>query len=111
MSTDPEKFEEFFGYRRWLTRACRRGSARGRGPARGRGVIAYPTEAVFGLGCDPGCETALARIAAIKRRRFTKGLLLIGADGGHLEPFVRPDWMDWVERHLVRDRRPLGPPR
>lgn len=77
---------------------------------RAGGVLAYPTEAVFGLGCDPGCETALARIVAIKRRRFTKGLLLIGADGGHLEPFVRPDWMDWVERHLVCDRRPSDPP-
>ena len=77
---------------------------------RAGGVVAYPTEAVFGLGCDPWCETALARIIAIKRRRLTKGLLLIGADGGHLEPFVRPDWMDWVERRLVRERRPSDPP-
>ena len=77
---------------------------------RAGGVIAYPTEAVFGLGCDPWCEAALGRIVAIKRRRFTKGLLLIGADGGHLEPFVRPDWMDWVERCLVRERRASDPP-
>ena len=77
---------------------------------RAGGVIAYPTEAVFGLGCDPRCETALARIAAIKRRRFTKGLILIGSECEHLEPFVRSDWMDWVERRLVRELRPSDPP-
>ena len=77
---------------------------------RAGGVIAYPTEAVFGIGCDPRCETALARIAAIKRRRFTKGLILIGSECEHLEPFVGPDWMDWVERRLVRERRPSDPP-
>jgi len=77
---------------------------------RAGGVIAYPTEAVFGLGCDPRCEAALRRMAAIKRRRFTKGLILIGAEGAHLEPFVRPDWMDWVERRLVRELRPSDPP-
>ena len=77
---------------------------------RAGGVIAYPTEAVFGLGCDPRCDLALGRIAAIKRRRFTKGLILIGAEGAHLEPFVRPDWMDWVDRRLVRGIRPADPP-
>ena len=77
---------------------------------RAGGVIAYPTEAVFGLGCDPWCEAALRRMAVIKRRRFTKGLILIGAEGAHLEPFVRPDWMDWVERRLVRALLPSEPP-
>ena len=77
---------------------------------RAGGVIAYPTEAVFGLGCDPWCESALARIAAIKRRRFTKGLILIGSGCEHLAPFVRPDWMGWVERHLVREPRLSDPP-
>ena len=49
-------------------------------------------------------------MAAIKRRRFTKGLILIGAEGAHLEPFVRSDWMDWVERHLVRNAYGLSDP-
>lgn len=74
------------------------------------GVIAYPTEAVYGIGCDPWCEAALARIAAIKRRPLAKGFILIGAECGHFRPFVRPDWMDWVERRLGGEPRPSDPP-
>lgn len=54
------------------------------------GVIAYPTEAVFGLGCDPHNEAAVRRILAIKRRPAGKGLILIGADFAQLEPFLQP---------------------
>ncbi len=43
------------------------------------GVIAYPTEAVYGLGCLPDETDALARILAIKHRDAHKGLLLIAA--------------------------------
>lgn len=52
------------------------------------GVIAYPTEAVFGLGCLPENRAAVERVLAIKRRSWRKGLLLIGAELGQLERFV-----------------------
>ena len=54
------------------------------------GVIAYPTEAVYGLGCDPWNGDAVERILAIKRRDITKGLILIAADPTQIEPFVLP---------------------
>ncbi|MFO1351053.1 MAG: Sua5/YciO/YrdC/YwlC family protein [Gammaproteobacteria bacterium] len=54
------------------------------------GVVAYPTEAVFGLGCDPRDEAALQRILAIKQRSWRKGMILIGADFGQLEPWLAP---------------------
>ena len=41
------------------------------------GVIAYPTEAVWGLGCDPFDETAVMRLLAIKQRPVDKGVILI----------------------------------
>ncbi|KAA9131318.1 tRNA threonylcarbamoyladenosine biosynthesis protein RimN [Marinihelvus fidelis] len=44
------------------------------------GVIAYPTEAVFGLGCDPHNEKAVRRILALKQRAESMGLILIGSD-------------------------------
>ena len=40
------------------------------------GVIAYPTEAVWGLGCDPFSEIAVERILAMKLRERSKGLIL-----------------------------------
>jgi L-threonylcarbamoyladenylate synthase len=54
------------------------------------GIIAYPTEAVFGLGCDPLDADAVLRILHIKGRDIDKGLILIAADFGALLPYVEP---------------------
>jgi L-threonylcarbamoyladenylate synthase len=54
------------------------------------GVVAYPTEAVYGLGCDPWNLDAVHRILAMKRRDVAKGLILIASDPTQLEPFVLP---------------------
>lgn len=51
-------------------------------------VIAYPTEAVFGLGCDPLDGGAVRRLLAIKGRPLSKGLILIAADFDQLKPFL-----------------------
>jgi L-threonylcarbamoyladenylate synthase len=52
------------------------------------GVIAYPTEAVFGLGCDPWNGEAVCRILRLKRRSMAKGLIVIAVDLAQIEPFV-----------------------
>jgi L-threonylcarbamoyladenylate synthase len=52
------------------------------------GVVAYPTEAVYGIGCLPLDEEAVARVVAIKGRSATKGLILIAADLAQLSDFV-----------------------
>jgi len=52
-------------------------------------VLAYPTEAVWGLGCDPRNEAAVLRLLRIKQRPVDKGLILVAA---HLDP-LRP-WLD-----------------
>ncbi len=54
------------------------------------GVLAYPTEAVYGLGCNPASLTAVQRILAIKHRPADKGLILIAADFAQLEPWLLP---------------------
>ncbi len=41
------------------------------------GVIAYPTEAVWGLGCHPFCESAVTDILYLKKRPWRKGLILV----------------------------------
>jgi len=40
-------------------------------------IIAYPTEAVYGLGCDPFNEQAVTRLLALKQRGVEKGLILL----------------------------------
>src|SRR5690348_13826411 len=52
------------------------------------GVIAYPTEAVYGLGCDPHDEAAVARLFALKQRPQTQGVLLIAADFSQVEKYI-----------------------
>ncbi len=47
---------------------------------RAGGILAYPTEAVFGLGCNPADSAALTRLLALKRRPEDKGLILIAAE-------------------------------
>lgn len=52
------------------------------------GVVAYPTEAVWGLGCDPNDEPAVLRILAAKQRGVDKGLILVAAHIEQLRPYV-----------------------
>lgn len=54
------------------------------------GVIAYPTESVFGLGCDPWDEEAVMKLLTIKQRAWEKGLILIAADFNQLQDFIQP---------------------
>jgi L-threonylcarbamoyladenylate synthase len=54
------------------------------------GVIAYPTEAVFGLGCNPVNPEAIQRILTIKKRPAEKGLILLASDLSQLDDFIEP---------------------
>lgn len=56
---------------------------------RNGGVIAYPTEGVYGLGCDPLDRAAVERLIALKGRDPKAGLILLAADLNQLEPFLR----------------------
>lgn len=54
------------------------------------GVIAYPTESCFGLGCDPRNPRAVQRLLRIKGRPERKGLILIAAHLHQLKPYLAP---------------------
>jgi len=60
------------------------------GRLRAGAVIAYPTEGVWGLGCDPFDEAAVHRLLAIKQRPVDKGMILIAGDVAQLDAIV--DW-------------------
>ncbi|MEO6688979.1 MAG: Sua5/YciO/YrdC/YwlC family protein [Dokdonella sp.] len=55
---------------------------------RAGGVIAYPTEAVYGLGCDPLNEKSCARLFALKQRPVSQGVLLIAASFEQVASFI-----------------------
>lgn len=66
------------------------------------GVVAYPTEGVWGLGCDPWNADAVGRILAIKERPVDKGLIIIAAGYEQLAPFLAPLSSDLVYRLTER---------
>jgi L-threonylcarbamoyladenylate synthase len=51
-------------------------------------VIAYPTEGVFGVGCDPTNEQAIQKLLNLKQRPSHKGLILIAANIEQLNPYI-----------------------
>ena len=51
-------------------------------------VLAYPTEEVYGLGCDPFNQQAVARILSLKGRKVSKGLIVLIAEWPQLFPLV-----------------------
>lgn len=60
------------------------------------GVIAYPTEGVWGLGCDPADDQAVFRILELKQRPVAKGVILLGSRLEHLAPWLgRLDRDEW----------------
>ena len=73
---------------------------------RAGGVIAYPTEYCYGLGCDPNNDQALERLIGIKRRRAEQGVILIAAELDHVHHYAELDTLPLAEK--IRDSWP-GP--
>ena len=69
------------------------------------GVIAYPTEAVWGLGCDPLDPEAFDHILELKRRPVEKGVILIAASAGQLRPYLGD--LSAEEMKRLRSPRPV----
>jgi len=51
-------------------------------------IIAYPTEAVYGVGCDPDNLLAIESLLRAKQRAKTKGLILVAAEFSQLVPYI-----------------------
>ena len=54
------------------------------------GLIAYPTESCYGLGCDPANRAAVLRLLKLKRRPQRKGLILIASSYLQLSRYLQP---------------------
>lgn len=64
-------------------------------------VIAYPTEAVFGVGCDPDSEVAVNRLLELKQRPIEKGLILIAASFEQLKPYIDDSTLTDAQRDAI----------
>ena len=64
------------------------------------GVIAYPTEAVYGLGCNPDDEAAVHRILELKSRPAAAGLILIADRLERFAPYIEAVGGELRERAL-----------
>ena len=54
------------------------------------GIIAYPTESCFGLGCDPRNRKAINKIIKLKKRSLNKNFILIGSSTKQFDCFINP---------------------
>lgn len=72
------------------------------------GIIAYPTEAVFGLGCDPDNNKALKKLLALKNRPADKGLILLAASYSQLLPYIEDSQIPQDKRFSILSRWPDG---
>ena len=71
---------------------------------RSGGVILYPTDTVWGIGCDATDPAAVAKVFAIKHRPEAKSLVLLASDLDKVARYIReipPMAIDLVE---VNDR-------
>ena len=53
------------------------------------GVILYPTDTVWGIGCDATNEKAVARVFEIKRRSEAKSLVLLACDLDMVAKYIK----------------------
>ncbi len=70
------------------------------------GVIAYPTEGVWGLGCDPFDAHAVRRLLKVKQREEWKGLILVAADLAQIASLID---LDALPAERIRDVRATWP--
>jgi L-threonylcarbamoyladenylate synthase len=64
------------------------------------GVVAYPTEAVWGLGCEPLNHHACEKVLALKRRAPKKGFILIASEFAQLAPYIKAVPAAWLKPAL-----------
>ncbi len=64
-------------------------------------VIAYPTEAVYSLGCDPDSVKAVNKLLSLKQRSWKKGLILIASDYQQLIPYINDNALSQKQRDTM----------
>jgi L-threonylcarbamoyladenylate synthase len=64
------------------------------------GIIAYPTESVYGIGCDPFNQIAVDNLLQLKQRPTSLGLILVASHVQQILPLIQPQHADDLARAL-----------
>jgi len=71
------------------------------------GVIAHPTDTVYGLACLASNDFAISQLLKLKRRDSTKGLILLASDIDYVLPYIDPTFaVDLVEKVKIAGNQP-----
>lgn len=73
---------------------------------RSGGIIAYPTDTIYGLGCDPFNATSVARLNIIKQRALGKQFILLCGDIDQIRPLVFLNKAQ--ENTITRNNEPIS---
>ena len=65
---------------------------------RNDGIILYPTETVYGLGCDPNSHDAVNTLNTLKQRERDSGFLLLASNIDQLADYITPPNQQELER-------------
>lgn len=65
------------------------------------GIIAYPTESIFGLGCSPFNEQAFNKLLTLKNREPSKGVIVIAASLEQIAPMIKIKNQPWEQQVIA----------
>lgn len=68
---------------------------------RDKNVIAYPTESMFGLGCDPSSKIAVKKLLFLKKRNIDKGLILVASKYHQIKKYINEDALSIQQRKKI----------
>ncbi|XBC38632.1 MAG: Sua5/YciO/YrdC/YwlC family protein [Buchnera aphidicola (Melaphis rhois)] len=71
-------------------------------------IIAYPTESVFGLGCNPNNKLAVMKLLKLKQRKWNKGLILVASHYGQVKRYVNEHRLSCSHKNIMSKNWP-GP--
>jgi L-threonylcarbamoyladenylate synthase len=74
---------------------------------RSGGVVLYPTDTIWGLGCDPENSAAVRKLFELKGRPAQKSLILLADNWNRLAPYIKVLPIDQLEKLRKTSPRPL----
>ncbi|XBC38100.1 MAG: Sua5/YciO/YrdC/YwlC family protein [Buchnera aphidicola (Floraphis choui)] len=65
------------------------------------GIIAYPTESVFGLGCNPNNKCAVTTLLKLKKRKWSKGLILVASHYSQIKSYISEHKLSFQHKKVM----------